>query len=87
MSSKNRLFVKDRLVSGEFFEILWNQKKERGETQLPPATELSAYYKSNQYASHKTEKRHLLIGFILLFNEECLDTSKINQTVCFRRRS
>lgn len=57
MSSKNRLFVKDRLVSGEFFEILWNQKKERGETQLPPATELSAYYKSSQYASHKTEKK------------------------------
>ena len=61
MSKKKKLFhVKDHLVSGEFFELSWNQEKKRAETNLTDNKELSKYYHSDNYDSHKKKKNGII---------------------------
>ena len=61
MKRKNILFTaKDNLVSGENFQVLWNEKKQRGETIISRHNDLSKYYSSKYYISHKENKAGLV---------------------------
>ena len=61
MSKKKKLFhVKDHLVSGEVFELSWNQEKKRAETNLTDNKQLSKYYHSDNYDSHKKKKNGII---------------------------
>ena len=54
MNFKNNFIeAKDHLVSGEIFKIKWDPKKGRAATQVKPSLDLSAYYNSPDYTSHK----------------------------------
>jgi 2-polyprenyl-3-methyl-5-hydroxy-6-metoxy-1,4-benzoquinol methylase len=58
---KHYLKVKDFLVSGESFDLLYDSKKEMLITSAPPKLdELPAYYKSEDYISHTDSRK----GFI-----------------------
>ncbi|NRB59573.1 MAG: class I SAM-dependent methyltransferase [Winogradskyella sp.] len=55
------LELKDYSVSGEDFQLLYNEELEMLETFPQPKTEkLSEYYKSEDYISHTDTKRNLL---------------------------
>ena len=55
------LELKDYSVSGEDFQLLYNEGLEMLETFPQPKTEkLSEYYKSEDYISHTDTKRNLL---------------------------
>jgi len=60
MNESNTFFLKtkDFSVSGEDFELHYNKAKDMLLTTPSPATkDLAAYYDSNQYDSHTTQKR------------------------------
>ncbi|MBV7269141.1 class I SAM-dependent methyltransferase [Winogradskyella luteola] len=55
------LHVKDHSVSGEEFQLLYNDELDMLETYPQPKSEkLSEYYKSEDYISHTDTKRNLL---------------------------
>jgi len=55
------LQVKDHSVSGETFELLYNEEYEMLETHPQPSIEnLPDYYQSDDYISHTDSKRNLL---------------------------
>ena len=59
-SSKAFLKVKDHTVSGEDFELLYNQRCRCLETiPQPSESDLPSYYKSDDYISHTDSKRNL----------------------------
>ena len=59
-SKKTVLTVKDHSVSGEEFQLLYNEELEMLETFPQPHEEkLSEYYKSEDYISHTDAKRNL----------------------------
>ncbi|MEN8885299.1 MAG: class I SAM-dependent methyltransferase [Winogradskyella sp.] len=63
MSSKSSIYltVKDHSVSGEQFQLLYNEALDLLETvPQPTADTLSDYYKSEDYISHTDTKRNLL---------------------------
>ena len=58
MKKRQQFFnAKDHLTSTDRFKVIWNNDKQRGETEIPLGTDLSKYYKSNDYASHKNKKK------------------------------
>ena len=61
--TRKRFIAKDHLLSGDEFEVVWNENLQRGETQLPPKINLEAYYESKNYISHQ-EKRQDFISQI-----------------------
>ncbi len=67
MKTNQELFTaKDHLVTAHEFKVIWNEEKNRAETQIPPGTDLSKYYKSKDYLSHANKKKSLQ-GFIYFF--------------------
>ena len=56
MSKRKKLFqAKDHLVSGESFDIYWNDNKKRAETGINiDKKDLSRYYESSAYNSYKS---------------------------------
>ena len=59
-SSKAFLKLKDHTVSGEDFELLYNQRYRCLETiPRPSESDLPSYYKSDDYISHTDSKRNL----------------------------
>ena len=60
MKTRQQFFTaKDHLTSTHRFKVIWNNDKQRAETEIPLGTDLSKYYKSNDYASHKNKKKSL----------------------------
>ena len=58
MKTRQQFFTaKDHLTSTHRFKVIWNNDKQRAETEIPLGTDLSKYYKSNDYASHKNKKK------------------------------
>ena len=47
--------AKDSLVSNESFSIHWDEKKQIAFTKIDPSINIEDYYKSAEYASHKTK--------------------------------
>ena len=59
-NKKAYIKVKDYSVSGEFFDLLYNESLDMLETtQKPTAEKLPDYYKSEDYISHTDSKRNL----------------------------
>jgi len=63
---QKKITVKDHLVSGESFEILWDSEKAYAQTKVNPNINLDQYYPPENYASHVT-KRTNPIAFIYSF--------------------
>ena len=60
MKQNSFLTVKDHSVSGESFELFYNEELQMLETHPRPSTEkLPEYYKSEDYISHTDTKRNL----------------------------
>ena len=57
--SRKRFVAKDHLLSGEEFEVVWNEGLHRAETQLPPKIDLASYYETANYISHQENKHSL----------------------------
>jgi len=51
--TRKRFIAKDHLLSGEEFEVVWNESLNRAETQLPPKIDLVNYYETKNYISHQ----------------------------------
>ena len=49
------LIAKDHLVSSKEFKIVWNKKKQIAKTLIPDGIDLSSYYNSESYHSHKNK--------------------------------
>ncbi|OAB80238.1 methyltransferase [Cochleicola gelatinilyticus] len=57
----SKLKVKDHLVTGEYFELLYNTEREMLVTSpQPKLTELEKYYNSDAYISHTDEDKGLV---------------------------
>ena len=61
MQHKEKLFsATDHLVSGRNFDVVWQQKNAIAQTLYPPGIDLSAYYESEAYDSHKNEQNSVV---------------------------
>jgi len=61
MIKKQKLFcAKDYLVSGESFEVYWDNERKRAETKVKDKNKLFNYYQSDNYDSHKNNKRRVI---------------------------
>ena len=61
MIKKQKLFcAKDHLVSGESFEVYWDNERKRAETKVKDRNKLFYYYQSDNYDSHKNKKRRVM---------------------------
>ena len=49
------LIAKDYLVSSKEFKIVWNKEKQIAQTLIPDGIDLSSYYNSESYHSHKNK--------------------------------
>ena len=49
------LIAKDYLVSSKEFKIIWNKEKQIAKTLIPDGIDLSSYYNSESYHSHKNK--------------------------------
>ena len=49
------LIAKDHLVSSKEFKIVWNKEKQIAQTLIPDGIDLSSYYNSESYHSHKNK--------------------------------
>ena len=49
------LIAKDYLVSSKEFKIIWNKEKQIAQTLIPDGIDLSLYYNSENYHSHKNK--------------------------------
>lgn len=52
--------VKDHLLSGKVFTVVFNQDKGIGETKIPRQIDLDSYYPNENYASHQDQKQGLI---------------------------
>ena len=60
MKTTQQLFTaKDHLVSKDRFKVIWNNDKHWAQTEIPLGTDMSKYYKSDDYASHKNKEKSL----------------------------
>ena len=60
MKTTQQLFTaKDHLASKDRFKVFWNNDKQRAQTEIPFGTDMSKYYKSDDYASHKKKEKSL----------------------------
>ena len=67
MKTTQQLFTaKDHLVSKDRFKVIWNNDKHWAQTEIPLGTDMSKYYKSDDYASHKNKEKSLA-DFIYIF--------------------
>jgi len=56
MKTKEKYFIaKDHLVSSKEFKIVWNKEKQIAQTLIPDGIDLSSYYNSESYHSHKNK--------------------------------
>jgi len=56
MKTKGKHFIaKDHLVSSKEFKIVWNKEKQVAQTIIPDGIDLSSYYNSESYNSHKNK--------------------------------
>jgi len=56
MKTKEKYFIaKDHLVSSKEFKIVWNKEKQIAQTLIPDGIDLSSYYNSESYYSHKNK--------------------------------
>ena len=61
MIKKQKLFcAKDHLVSGESFEVYWDNERKRAETKVKDKNKIFNYYQSENYDSHKNDKRGVI---------------------------
>ena len=57
MKTKEKYFIaKDHLVSSKEFKIVWNKEKQIAKTLIPEGIDLSSYYNSESYHSHKDKR-------------------------------
>jgi len=67
MQHKEKVFsATDHLVSGQTFDVVWREKGLVAQTLLYPEINLSAYYESEAYDSHKKLQKNAL-GRLYLF--------------------
>ena len=66
-SHKSKFRAKDHLVSGEYFDITWNESGTIAKTNIENIKDISIYYNSSNYDSFKnTSKggfRHYLFSY------------------------
>jgi len=56
MKTRKKIFIaKDHLVSSKEFKIVWNKDKQIAQTLIPEGIDLSSYYNSESYHSHKNK--------------------------------
>ena len=56
MKTREKYFTaKDHLVSSEEFKIVWDKEKQIAQTLIPDGIDLSSYYNSESYHSHKNK--------------------------------
>ena len=66
-SHKSKFKAKDHLVSGEYFEIIWNESRTIAKTNIENIKDISLYYNSSNYDSFKnTAKGTLDIIYFLI---------------------
>ncbi len=59
-SNKSKFRVKDHLVSGEYFDIMWNKSRTIAKTNVESIKDISLYYKSSDYDSFKNKPKSSL---------------------------
>lgn len=78
MSPKNKIIeVKDHLVSGEHFRIVYDEALGYAATETPETLNLSDYYPEKDYASHQ-EKHQGLKGRLYVFAQNLMLRYKLN---------
>ena len=66
-SHKSKFKAKDHLVSGEYFDIIWNESRTIAKTNIENIKDISLYYNSSKYDSFKnTAKGTLDIIYFLI---------------------
>ena len=66
-SHKSNFKAKDHLVSGEYFDIIWNESRTIAKTNIENIKDISLYYNSSNYDSFKnTAKGTLDIIYFLI---------------------
>ena len=66
-SHKSKFKAKDHLVSGEYFDIIWNESRTIAKTNIENIKDISLYYNSSNYDSFKnTAKGTLDIIYFLI---------------------
>ena len=66
-SHKSKFKAKDHLVSGEYFDITWNESRTIAKTNIENVRDISLYYNSSNYDSFKnTAKGSLDIIYFLI---------------------
>ena len=66
-SYKSKFKAKDHLVSGEYFDITWNESRTIAKTNIENIKDISLYYNSSNYDSFKnTTKGNLDIIYFLI---------------------
>ena len=59
-SHKSKFKAKDHLVSGEYFDITWNESRTIAKTNIESIKDISLYYKSSNYDSFKNKPKSSL---------------------------
>ena len=59
-SHKSKFRAKDHLVSGEYFDITWNESRTIAKTNIESIKDISLYYKSSNYDSFKNKPKSSL---------------------------
>ena len=78
MIKKQKLFcAKDYLVSGESFEVYWDNERKRAETKVKDKNKLFNYYQSDNYDSHKKD-RSGFIDFLYFASQKVMFKYKEN---------
>ena len=54
---KLKFRAKDHLVSGEYFDITWNESRTIAKTNIESIKDISLYYKSSNYDSFKNKPK------------------------------
>ena len=68
MKTKEKYFIaKDHLVSSKEFKIIWNKEKQIAQTLIPDGIDLSLYYNSENYHSHKNKSTSIKDRIYFLF--------------------
>ena len=66
-SHKSKFKAKDHLVSGEYFDITWNESGTVAKTNIENIKDISIYYNSSNYDSFKkTSKGNLDVIYFLI---------------------
>ncbi len=70
----------DDLVSGESFDILWDPKTQIAQTKIPDSIDLSNYYQSAAYDSHK-ELYTGLLGYFYVAVRNIMSRQKLRRII------